>query len=122
MAGTLALVALTLFVVESVWASTCAPGMDMEDVAMAVADEAPPPHDCMHGWNGHGDGDEDADDERPCPFGPVASAQACVGIASLPARAVAAFASPPVGSTSVFVELTEHDLLLEAVPFHPPRA
>lgn len=122
-AGTLALAAMTLFLVESVWASTCAPGMDMDDRAMTLADQVPPPaDDCAHGWKGHGTGEEDADDGRACPFGPAAAAQACAGVASLPARAGAALATSPEGATSVFIELTERDLLLGAALFHPPRA
>lgn len=121
-AGALALLATTLFLVESVWASTCAPGMDMADPAMAIGDVAPPPaNHCLHGWKVHGTDEEDADDRRPCPFGPADSAQACAGIASLPARASVALAPSPEGAIGVFAELTERDLLLGAVPFHPPR-
>lgn len=124
-AGTFAFLAMTLFLVESVWASTCAPGMDMgmEGPAMAIGDETPPPVDeCIHRWTGHDAGDDDADDERPCPFGVAAAAQACTGIASLPARAVAAFAPSPEGAITVFIELSERDLLLEAALFRPPRS
>jgi hypothetical protein len=121
-AGTFALLAMTLFLVESVWASTCAPGMDMDGPATAAGDPAPASGDCVHGWAGHDAGEDDPDGERPCPFGPAAAAQACMGIASLPARAVVALAPSPGGAISVFIELTERDLLLEAALFHPPRA
>jgi hypothetical protein len=122
-AGCLALLTMTAFLVESVWASTCAPGMDMSDPAMAADDHAPrPPDDCMHGWKGHGTNEGDADEERPCPFGHAASAQTCAGIATIPARALAALAPSPEGATGVFLELTKRDLLLGAALFHPPRS
>jgi hypothetical protein len=121
--GTLALAAMTLFLVETVWASTCAPGMDMSDLAMALDDHgSPPPDDCMHGWKGHGTNEEDGDDDRPCPFGHAASAQTCAGITTMPARAMAALAPSPEGVTAVFLELTKRDLLLGAALFHPPRS
>jgi hypothetical protein len=121
--ATLALAAMTLFLVETVWASTCAPGMDMSDPAMAMDDHgSPPADDCMHGWKGHATNEEDGDDDRPCPFGHAASAQTCAGIATMPARAMAALAPSPEGVIDVSLELTKRDLLLGAALFHPPRA
>jgi hypothetical protein len=90
---------------------------------MAATDQLPPhADDCPHGWNGHETAEQDADDERPCPFGSAAAAQACAGVASLPARAVTALAPSAEVATVVFVELTDRDLLLAAALFHPPRS
>lgn len=117
-AGIFALVAMTFALAETVLASTCAPAMEMQTIE-AEAPEAPA-DDCMLGAS-HDRG-EDGDKERHCPFGPAATAQGCAGVASLPAHAVDQIAPSPEGVVAVFVEQTEHDLLLGNALFRPPRA
>ena len=117
-AGTFALVAMTSALAETVLASTCVPVMQMQ-TAGATAPQAPA-DDCMLGAS-H-DRDPDGENERQCPFGPAAAAQGCAGVASLPAYAVNEIAPSPEGVVGVFLEQTEHDLLLGKALFRPPRA
>lgn len=123
-AGILALLSLTLSVAESVWASTCEPGMRMESPAAVVPSSGEHAPGRPHVGTAHDDIDEGrhaSDDGRPCPFGSPAAAQACAGVASLPARAMTPFASWFQGAAGVFSLETQNDLLLESALFHPPR-
>lgn len=124
-AGLLALLSLTLSVAESVWASTCAPGMPMESPAAVVPSSDDHAPGCLHVGTAHDDMDEGrhaSDDGRPCPFGSPAAAQACTGVASLPARPMNLFASWSQGAPGVFSLETQNELLLDGAQFHPPRA
>lgn len=118
-AGTFAFVAMTFSLAETVIASTCAPGAGM---AMAEAvDTHAPEHDCVtasHDREHRGSGE----DGRHCPFSPATAAQGCAAVASLPASAMTDFSPSLEGAGTVFVEPSEHDLLLAQPPFHPPRA
>ena len=126
--GLIALLAMTFSLVEGVWASTCAPGMEMERAemagAMASADEAmpdmPADHDCIPGHeHGEHQGDEHG---APCPFGPAGMLQGCAAAASLPAvNDEMTLPSPEGPALSPTVETSPH-LLWVASIFHPPKA
>lgn len=105
-AGTFALVAMTLSLGETVWAATCGP----EDMVMAASERTP---------EAPADG---GDDERSCPFGPAATVQGCAGAASLPAHVAEAPASSPENAVRIFTEEMGRDLLSADTPFHPPRS
>jgi hypothetical protein len=120
-AGIFTFVAMTFAIAEAVWASTCLPGMDMPTAA-AVAEPASPLDDCVHGSHDGGGGENKDRDERHCPFGSVAAAQACAGLALLPTHGTGSSGPGPDAPSSVFVELAGSDLLLSAALFHPPRA
>lgn len=116
----IALVAMAFSFSETVWASTCAP-LEMDAVSSAAVEQVPA-HDCMLDALHEREGEDTNEDERPCPFSPAA-AQVCAGVASLPSHVVGGLGpSPEDGVSTVFSELTQHDLLLQEALFHPPRA
>lgn len=117
--GIFAALALTLSFAETVWASTCAPGMDMPSSAMAMGDESPIEHECMPG---SAERRNESEDGRHCPFGPVATTQACAGLASLPANTLALDAPSPEGAARLVFDETQHDLFFGTPLFHPPRS
>lgn len=120
-AGTFALVAMTLSLGETVWAATCGP----EDMVMAASEgapEAPAEPDCMPSMACDGHQPDGGDDERSCPFGPAATLQGCAGAASLPAHVAEASASSPENAVRIFTEEMGRDLLSADTPFHPPRS
>ncbi|HUG39933.1 MAG TPA: hypothetical protein VMM12_05595 [Longimicrobiales bacterium] len=116
-AAVFAVVALTLSLAETVWASTCAP---MSASPAVAAQEAGHSADCPA--KGHDEGSEHPGGEEPhCPFAPVVT-PGCVAAASLPTSS--SVPTPP----AVEAEVTEPaaaaaaDLLLGAALFRPPRA
>lgn len=117
-AGIFAFLALTFSFGESVWASTCAPAVDMGSDATAASSEAPAMSDSMPDQ----DSQRQSEDERPCPFGSPAAVQACTGVVSLPAQVAVFFAPSFEGAPSVFTLETQSDLLMENALFRPPRA
>lgn len=117
LAGTLALLAMTFSLGESVWASTC--GMPLM--------ERPPDHETPAGVHcgGHLEPGSEADGDSegtPCPFSSPVAAQACAGVTSIPAE----IASLPIRVSRAVVETptleTFPGLLLEHTLFRPPRA
>lgn len=117
-AGLFALVAMTFSLGETVWASTCAPMMDMQASAVSAQD-APSEHDGMPGMpdqpgTERGDGD--------CPFSPATATQNCSAAASLPAQGIVAPAPTPACVAGLRAATARQDLLLETALFHPPRA
>ena len=113
-----ALVAMTFSFVETAWASTCAP-VATESSPSADADQSPG-QDCLLGTLHDREGEPSDDDERHCPFAPAA-AQACTGVASLPAQTVVGVAPSVQSATAVFAEPTQHGLHLGKALFRPPR-
>lgn len=129
-AGLLTSLALTLSLSQSVWASTCAPDMQMHASAGATSDETPPGQHCGHegrpegpdqrwGQGGLANGGEDA---PHCPFNSPAAAQSCAGVASLPAYASIFAAFSPERVVSRSATDVGQDLLLQRKLFRPPRA
>lgn len=118
-AGIFALVAMTSALAETLLASTCTPGMDMQAPAAAAAEA--PAEDCPMVASHGGDGEQD-ENERHCPFAPAAATQGCTGVASLPSHAIPHLAPSLEGLVGVFVEQTGHNLLLGSALFRPPRA
>lgn len=125
-AGILAFLALTFSFAESVWASTCIPGMQMDTSATMVAGETPEAmdcmSDCMSDQRQEREGDDRSEGERNCPFGSPIAAQACAGIVLLPTRTSDLLAPSFEGAGSVFTLEAYHDLLLDSMLFRPPRA
>lgn len=118
-AGIFALVAMTSALAETLLASTCEPGMDMQSQT-AVAAEAPA-EDCL--WAASHDREGDPDQNEPhCPFSHAAATQGCTAVVSLPSHAIPRIAPSLEGLVGVFVEQTGLNLLLVSAPFHPPRA
>ena len=119
--GLIALVALTFSLAEGVWASTCAPDMDMSHAEMTMAEpaEGATGHDCLT---------DPQHDESPagehtpqCPFGPATSTQACAAAASMPARIlIIGPPSPEEAAQSQTVD-TGPRLLRVISIFHPPK-
>ena len=114
LAGALvALLALSAYFAEGVWASVCMPGMDD-----AAAEHAPDAHAGMN----HGAPSSPDDAPAPdCPLGMTGMGSSCVAV-SLPASVDAP--APPVESSSAALTSADdvHDSLLTAGHFRPPRA
>ena len=119
-AGIFALLATTGALAEGVIASACAPGMEMNAVAMPLDEGATHGADCMVDMAEPGERSDLPEDGRHCPFAPVA-AQGCLAIASLAASGVTV-ADPCSQAEAGFVlDDQQHDLLIETALFHPPR-
>lgn len=121
-AGLLALLAFTFSFSETVWASTCIPGMRMDDSTLMSEGAAPEPVEhSPTGMDERGDS-PGGDNERPCPFTSALAAQACAGLSSMPAPTTepSAPAAEVVSVGSTVATLPE--LLLEITLFRPPRA
>lgn len=110
------LVALSAFFAESVRASMCLPGMDV-DMAFAGADANP--HAAMN--HGPADNSDAPPTDMPgCPLGMVGTGSSCIVILipSTSATAIPASEAHVAGATSV---ASLHDLLISATQFRPPR-
>ena len=110
------LVALSAYFAESVRASMCLPGMDM-DMAVAGADANP------HAGMNHGPSDDSnapRTDMPECPLGMAGMGSSCVPMLmpATTATTTAPFEADVVGVTSVD---SLHDLLISAAQFRPPR-
>lgn len=118
----LALLALILSFGETVWASTCASATPMPAVATAASHETStaPRHGHDHD-EGHERGDP-CETSGDCPVGSSLAAQACAGVASLPARVSSLSASSWERLAGVVVSKARPDLLLPSALFRPPRA
>jgi hypothetical protein len=122
LAALLALFALSAYVGESVWASTCPPGMATPATTDGDLPE-PGAHAGMHHGSAPASGDADPPrpDAPPCPLGMAGAGSSCVA-APLPAAATAmAQAALAHAATPLFLDST-HDRLLVAAHFRPPRA
>lgn len=120
-AGLCAFLALTFSFGESVWASTCA--MPMAVASAEVHDaggEAPSDSHCA--THERPDGEHDGPDDEPCPFESGVAAQACAGVASLPAVNVALPAPASEAMAGPVMIAAHPGLLLETSLFRPPRA
>lgn len=120
-AGILAFLALTFSIAESVWASTCAPGMEM-DVPAEMASHEGADESHMAERSVEGERGDDDEESRDCPFGDHAAVQTCVGALSLPAVASVFFIPSLEDAAGVFTLQTQSDLLLESALYRPPRA
>ena len=116
-AAVFALVALTLSLAETVWASTCAP---MSASPAVAAQEAGHSGDCP-GSEHSEPSEQRGGDEPHCPFAPVVTA-GCVAAASLPTST--SLAAPPAveGEVAEPTAAAAADLLLGTALFRPPRA
>lgn len=121
-AGIFALVAMTAALAEGVVASACAPGMEMGGGAMAAPGIAPAGDESMGDMAEPSPRDDVPDDGGDCPFAPVASAQGCLAIASIPASGVSVAEPSAQTGARILFDDRQHDLLLGTALFHPPRS
>jgi hypothetical protein len=118
-----ALLALTVYFGESVWASMCSPQMQMSGMAEVVDDDAPE-HVCTMGMHDACDAespDPPHSDMMDCPFGPLGANGSCVAL-SLPATTAHMEPSFPEGLEPTASADAARDRLLDTALFHPPKA
>lgn len=115
-AGLVTTVAMVISLAETIWAATCLPmngpanAVVAAENGMAACDGCrPAPHD------------QPGDDERPCPFGPVAPSQNCVTTAVLPARATVDLGVATEADAVVLAFELEPELLLAGPLSRPPK-
>lgn len=84
------------------------------------AGEVPSDRHCAT-HQGH-DTKHDGSDDLPCPFASGLAAQACAGVASLPATTSVLPAAASEAVEGVFMIESHPGLLLETSLFRPPRA
>jgi hypothetical protein len=122
LAGIVASLAMTASFTQAVWASMCAPAMQMPASVATAPEEAPMERHCGHDAPGGGTQDDAKDDSGHCPFDSPAAAQSCAGVASLPAPVLILSAGSFQGVVSTFRADHQRDLLLQKTLFRPPRA
>lgn len=117
-AGLLVLVALAFSLVEGVWASTCAPGMEMDGAGMTMDASAAETHD---GMPVGGQEQLPAQGDSDCPIGRALLTQGCALAASLPAPATVI--DPPSLQVDPNPPASDEGprLIYAASVFHPPR-
>ena len=117
LAGLVTTVVTVFSLAATVWAATCMPVSGPANAAVAAEDGMPPCDHCLPPAK-----DERGDDERRCPFGPAASTQSCVIVASLPSHATIDLGTPAEAGAAVLASGTQPELLLAAPLFRPPRS
>jgi hypothetical protein len=121
LAALLSLVALTLSIGESIWASVCPPGIGMEAVALDTA------HNDLRANVHHGsapasgDSDRSDSDVPACPWGMTGVGSSCVSV-SLLAVAVTLVPTDVVSDLALRPGDVNNDRLLITLHFRPPRA
>jgi hypothetical protein len=121
----LALLALTAYFAEGLWASMCPPEMPMPAAGEVVEREAAPPDCPMEVTRPSSNPTESSEPPGShvpaCPLGPLGVSGTCVA-ASLPATVtqLAPFLSGDAQLS--FPPDTARELLLAAAFFHPPKA
>jgi len=116
-AGIITTVVMVLSLAEIAWAATCPPADGTASVVVLSEDGLPQCDGCRHAPRG-----EHGDEERPCPFGPVASSQGCLITTSLPASATVHLGTPAEADASIPGLDTEPELLLATPHFRPPKS
>lgn len=104
------LVALTLSITQSVWASVCSP------------DPQPVAEDCDHEAPASEPARDDSHESTECPFTPFSAGGSCVSAATPAAKLALEGAAPPHDEAVHGSAADAHDLLLVHSLFHPPRA
>lgn len=114
-----ALMALSAYFAEGVWASMCMPGMDGEAPAHAAMDA----HTGMsHAAHAPADDSSRPDTEAPdCPLGMAGMGSSCV-VVLLPAPVESPVPSVETAAAGQSFADSLHDSLLAAAHFRPPRA
>jgi hypothetical protein len=94
----------------------------MPELSMSVSagESLPMADDCMMAPQ-HERRDEGDEAPRHCPFAPTAI-QGCTAAASLPAASVHIGGSPADAIALIRLDSAQHELLLAASFFHPPKA
>ncbi len=121
LAALVALIALSLFWVEGLWASMCPTAMEMGGPTAEVADMGPASDACPTGMPLPGDSDGGRSDAPHCPFVPVGASYCAVGV---PLAADVGTPEVPSSEGASLAGSPDHakDLLLAVALFHPPRA
>jgi hypothetical protein len=121
-AALVALLSLTFSFSEGVWASTCLPGMRMDDSEMMSGTVGPESVATTPAGMAEERTPRGKDTHRSCPFTSALAAQACAGVSSMPARstesATPVTEGPDIGSAVA----APRGLLLDVALFRPPRA
>lgn len=118
-----ALLALTVYFGEAVWASMCSPQMQMSGTAAVFGDDTAE-HPCamsMHHACDTESSEQPRSDMMDCPFGPLGANGSCVAL-SLPAATAQMEPSFPEGLDPSSLADAARDRLLDTALFHPPRA
>ena len=127
-AGIILLVATSLSLAQSAWASVCAGQMmhageseaAMEMPGMPPMADMPADEDCA---GGHTHGDEgSAPHQEDCPFAPAALGNGCTAAASLPAPSIVALSAHDVDVSTANNPIAKPHSASSAAPFHPPKA
>jgi hypothetical protein len=125
LARLLTLTAMVFSFAETVFASVCAPMVDMSEMGAEVmdgddGDASPGAMDCML-MPGHGTDQDGGDRDDHCPLSPVVG-QGCSAAASLPVSHAGAGPPPDHGALRTVADEARPDLLLSHGLFRPPRA
>jgi hypothetical protein len=114
-----ALMALSAYFAEGVWASMCMPGTDVETAAHGAMDG----HAGMsHAAHAPADDSSRPDTEAPdCPLGMAGMGSSCV-VVSLPASVESPVPAVVTAAVAHAFADSLHDSLLTAAHFRPPRA
>jgi hypothetical protein len=125
LAGLLTLAAMVFSFAETVFASVCAPMVDMSEMGAEVmdgddGDASPGAMDCML-MPGHGTDQDGGDRDDHCPLSPVVG-QGCSAAASLPVSHAGAGPPPDHGALRTVADEARPDLLLSHGLFRPPRS
>ena len=128
LAGITLLVAMSLSLAESAWASVCAGQMmraGESEAAMEMPDMPPMPdmpagEDCA-GAHAHGE-EGTVPHQEDCPFAPAALGNGCTGAVSLPAPSVLKLSTPDIQVSTTNNPAAKPHSVSSAAPFHPPKA
>jgi hypothetical protein len=121
--GLVALLALTAYFAEGVWASACPPAPAMagvEEIVEGDADEHTCPMVLDHASSETGSPEQSRSDSPVCPLGPIGASGSCVAV-SLPATTATIALPFPAGALLTLSPDRSRDLLLATALFHPPR-
>ena len=121
MAALVALLTLSLFWAESIWASMCPPDMEMGGPAAVMGEMGQPEGSCPMGAPTPERSDDGPSKAPHCPFVPAGASSCTVGV---PFVANVRLADAPSGEHALLLASSDHakDLLLAIALFHPPRA
>ena len=128
LAGITLLVAMSLSLAESAWASVCAG--QMMDAADAEAasnmphmpgmPDMPADGDCA-GRHSHAE-EGNAPHQQNCPFAPAALGNSCTGTASIPASTLVELPTLAIHVSTGSPPAAKPHSVSSAAPFHPPKA
>lgn len=124
-AGLFTLLALTVLVVQGLWASTCRAEMEPRVATTAPSVTAPVSVEACPAEmvQVSSSSDEGSGSDAPhCPWMPLGMASSCVGVVALPVESLPQFAPSPEGTLSLGSPDQTRDLLFASAFFRPPIA